>query len=1174
MFKENKSYRVAVGLNVLCGCIAALLLLTGFKFKGKAESNQQIDNGTCMQCHQGIESMHADGDDEIGISCVDCHGGNANASSKEGAHVRPQNDDLFRTSANPKHSYTVLNNEDPDFIRFMNPGDFRIAGETCGKCHQQIYNRMLTSIMAHSSMVPQAGLYNNGVHEGKIPVFGEAYMRDGTPAIMTSNGATFTQKDGGSNDKRLTSLVEKLEPLPDFPMIPATDAFRLLERGNNDAGERGPGTDFHIAGAGIVLHKTRLNDPTLWFLGTNETGGDYRSSGCTACHVLYANDRNAANSGPQLEKFYNSGGMSGYSGTNDESIPKNEPGHPISHRLTVRVPVSQCLTCHHHQGNGALGNYVGAMWWDQESDADKILEAGARRDEQNSNEKIRSLYPNNDKNEHVQIEDWHGHSWNYRRVYYRDKKGNLLDEDGNIIPDDDPDKFEKAIHLKDIHFEKGLHCIDCHTEQDVHSDGQIWGAMIDGIEIRCEDCHGTATKKADLVTSGVASHDQDLASRQTGPRNAFGQRVFEFSRDRIIQRSKIYEGLRWEISQLVDSVDPSSDNYNEKAARAHTLQRDGKTYGQSVDDESQLAHGSDTMECYTCHSAWNTQCYGCHLSADVNRREDVHHYEGEVNRAYVMYNPQVLRADAFLMGINGSSKGNKYSPMRSASAVIVSARDRGRNEGVHQQPTISAPGYSGFAVTPNPPHTVRKAETKQCTDCHISEDNDNNAWLAAVYGMGTNAINFIGEYAYVALGDNGIKAIKVTEGVEPQPVIGSSYHKILHPESFQEFAKNGRRLKKAYGDDSNFAKSIQARGEFVFVADGPGGFKVYDRANISNKAKVQRLLQNQNSRFGQNTTIDTRDATCVALPSTTPMNLERRQLPINLEKPIAELFRYAYITDRHEGLIVVDVNTFHDNNPQNNYIERAVTYNPDNKLSGAVKIVIAGNYAYIMSEETGLNVVDISEPRAPKWLANIGSPDIIEGKSLAIQFRYCMVVDKEGFKVIDITNPPEPTLVPDSYLRLADGRDIYPIRHYAYVAAGNEGLAIIDIEKIEQPKLVQTYSAGGQINDANALTTGTVNASIFAFIADGKNGLRVVRLIGPEVPGHLGFSPEPIPELIATYRTDGPALAIAQGMKRDRPIDESGNQIGVSGRLGSYPLTKENLEKLYLKNGEVYTVKD
>jgi len=49
----------------------------------------------------------------------------------------------------------------------------------------------------------------------------------------------------------------------------------------------------------------RLADPLLSFLGTNDQAGDYRSSGCTACHVIYANDRDPGNviSGRQLPRW-------------------------------------------------------------------------------------------------------------------------------------------------------------------------------------------------------------------------------------------------------------------------------------------------------------------------------------------------------------------------------------------------------------------------------------------------------------------------------------------------------------------------------------------------------------------------------------------------------------------------------------------------------------------------------------------------------------------------------------------------------------------------------------------------------------------------------------------------------------------------------------------------------
>ena len=103
-----------------------------------------------------------------------------------------------------------------------------------------------------------------------------------------------------------------------------------------------------------------------------------------------------------------------------------------------------------------------------------------------------------------------------------------------------------------------------------------------------------------------------------------------------------------------------------------------------------------------------------------------------------------------------------------------------------------------------------------------------------------------------------------------------------------------------------------------------------------------------------------------------------------------------------------------------------------------------------------------------------------------------------------------------------------------------------------------------------------VAASAFAFVADGKNGLRVLEILSPwDDPAHFsGFSPRPTPKLIATARTRGPALAVSKGMDRDRAVDESGNQLAVFGRRGSRPLNRAESHSLYLRGGQLYTVRD
>jgi len=204
---------------------------------------------------------------------------------------------------------------------------------------------------------------------------------------------------------------------------------------------------------------------------------------------------------------------------------------------------------------------------------------------------------------------------------------------------------------------------------------------------------------------------------------------------------------------------------------------------------------------------------------------------------------------------------------------------------------------------------------------------------------------------------------------------------------------------------------------------------------------------------------------------------------------------------------------------------------------------------------------------------------------VSIQFRYAFVTDSDGLKVLDITDPYRPVPVPGATVGLRNAGRLYVARTYAYVANGPEGLAIVDVENPERPHLDQMFNADGQLNDTRAVQIGSVNASQFALVADGHNGLRVIQLISPDtVPGAQGFSPRPNPKLIATYPTKGEAIAVSRGLERDRGVDETGGQTVVFGRRGARPFHLDEMEKFYLHSdgdskdgrrwGAIYRVED
>jgi hypothetical protein len=202
-------------------------------------------------------------------------------------------------------------------------------------------------------------------------------------------------------------------------------------------------------------------------------------------------------------------------------------------------------------------------------------------------------------------------------------------------------------------------------------------------------------------------------------------------------------------------------------------------------------------------------------------------------------------------------------------------------------------------------------------------------------------------------------------------------------------------------------------------------------------------------------------------------------------------------------------------------------------------------------------------------------------RAVAVQFQYAFVIDADGLKVLDIrdlqqkgaVNRVESALVP-----LSHASDLYVARTFAYVADGPDGLAIIDLEKPETPKLDQMFNADGSLNDAHSVKVAMTNASLYAYVADGKNGLKVLQLTDPEtMPEYAGFSPRPRPVQIAYFKTKGPALSVSKGLDRDRAVDESGNQVAVFGRRGARPFHFDEMMRMLRTNdgtGDFFQVSD
>jgi hypothetical protein len=1259
----------------------------------------------CVSCHTDSDNKTMHSSPAVVLGCVDCHGGNPAVSgdpslphtdplyvaARDRAHVLPRYPKSWHwpSSANPKRSYTLLNTESPEFVRFVNPSDYRVARESCGACHIEVIEAAERSIMASGAMLWGGAAYNNGIVRFKNYIFGEAYTRRGEPAKIVSPPDPQSITPG----QKARGVLAELYPLPTWHVVPPGDVFRVFERGGRTIGtqfpeiglpspsgsiqrleengrpdirqsNRGPGTGLRVAIPVLNIHKTRLNDPFMWFMGTNDQPGDYRHSGCAGCHVVYANDRE-----PRHSLVYARFGRDGQTATADPTIAgKTEPhgreapadaahgalkekGHPVRHAFTRAIPTAQCMSCHMHQPNIFLNSFLGYTMWDYEADADlmwpgpenrlaaaspgeekslrdqrypnasnalEILdrnpEAAATRGLWGDVDFLRDVYDRvNPQAKHTQFADYHGHGWNFRAVYKRDREGNLLDAAGNIVSPDDPGKFRKpgsdefvppgeqkgkAVHLMDIHAEKGMQCADCHFALDNHGNGYIYGEVANAVEIGCKDCHGTATRYPNLLTSGPAAPPK--GTNLALLRNEDGRRRFEWmvndeGRRVLVQRSIVDPALEWEVSLVKDTLDPQQPGFNLKAARAKLMSSEGADSGRYVFGSGvapgKLAHKENEMACFTCHLSWTTSCGGCHLPIEANWKTRSHKYDGAETRNFATYNPQVARDDMFQLGRHQTTKGNIIAPVRSSSALVLSSTNINRERIYVQQPPISSAGFSSQAFAPHFPHTVRKTETKTCTDCHLSQRDDNNAVMAQLLLHGTNFVNFVGLHAFAGL-DGAFQATRVTEWDEPQAVIGSYLQRFAYPDWWRlhvdrnkrelvNWTRGGRGSREQFAnvvqDTGGTVGCLQQRGEYMFVAEGEGGFRVYDVASVGNKGLSERIVTAPFSPLGQDTRVDSSNATCLALPTNQPISVGRndairRDYPENEEEAFHPLYRYAVITDSEEGLILVDVETLADGEPRNNFLKRAATWNEGGVLDGARHVTLGGRYAYVAAA-AGLVVVDLQDPLRPRHAATI---PLRGARASALQFRYLWVTDADGLKLLDVTRMDSPRLIPSATVPLADARKVYVARTYAYVAAGRDGLVIVDVTRPEAPGIHVQTTFGGKMTDAQDVILGSTNASLFAYVADGRAGLKVLQLTSPDSqPNFYGFSPAPKPELIAWAKTPKPALALSKGLDRDRAVDETGGQIAVFGRLGSRPFTRAEMERLFLnRRGLVFKVSD
>ncbi len=267
----------------------------------------------CVDCHAGIEPIHPP-ETIPEDQCTSCHGGDATATTMEEAHVAVPSDYWsIRGEGLPAAAEGYIKDMAPDqldqldlgYLRFINPGDIRVAEASCGGCHNTTFDYV--AAVKNSIMTTNAGHY--------MPTRFLASLQDRT-SVYGSYAAE--DPDWAGAPHTVPSLTQ-LRP-------PEEGALRAAFEANDTDAIEHMAFDHYLSKSCSTCHSAgypRNNSPHL-----------YRSTGCTSCHMLY-----------------NSDGV--YTGS-DAAMPNNVPVYPDKHVITKAIPTEQCTTCHFQGGRIGL----------------------------------------------------------------------------------------------------------------------------------------------------------------------------------------------------------------------------------------------------------------------------------------------------------------------------------------------------------------------------------------------------------------------------------------------------------------------------------------------------------------------------------------------------------------------------------------------------------------------------------------------------------------------------------------------------------------------------------------------------------------------------------------------------------------------------------------------------
>lgn len=755
--KEEAGERAARGRAVARGVLAAAAALLSACSGGDADSLVASSAESCMTCHNGspqhdyagpgIENPHPFGTAN-NLLCTTCHGGDPAAQTAEGAHVPPPpeiGDREFRehnreaffnrltlTGIDKYEDYEVDGQSHTalEYLQFVNPGDLRVVtqGESCGQCHQSHAECSEQSLLATSAGVLSGALYAIG-----------------QPSRVAESDGLYGDT---ASDMAFRAIVDQAFSVANAPFgaVPRMVEFPVFSR----RGDTSPDAIFNnddylvaeladdVQADGRVVQDSALanlyheqvaftcGDCHLGSAGANNRYGDFRSSGCSSCHMPYSLSGRAGTSDPNVNKL---------EPLDVDDIDEPERPHLRSHVIRSIAKTTAdgheiegiddhtCAGC--HQGSNRTVMQYWGIRLDQNQDVRRNRQYPANPvDYENTRDDTRLFDPeigNNtfngrNRNQYLAFEDYDG--------------------DGR---DDTP---------ADVHHEAGMGCIDCHGSHDLHGGDVNAGSqpllsrMEQAVSISCESCHGSNDAYAPTVAGTTyAGDDATIGVDEKG----IPMRHITRDADGHYWLKSRLDGRMHYLPQTRDVV---VDTGREHPVEGTLLYSDKASYAmgradgdpgtgigpiQTNSNPTGFSHG-DNMDCASCHSAWTNTCMGCHLVGEYDGGNNFSNITGErivfkEDDALFVYQSPVF----FQLGVNSKNKITQtaantkmffsYEDRENNLSQVFSFSDRnaqGGNRGLSDFPAMSHNAMMAHSIRGK----VDSANEgpRYCVACHLTED--------------------------------------------------------------------------------------------------------------------------------------------------------------------------------------------------------------------------------------------------------------------------------------------------------------------------------------------------------------------------------------------------------------------------------------------------------------------